>query len=46
MSKPIQMEKGVKYRDADKMALIPVKNMPEEQKEVLRKPEWMKIKLP
>ncbi|MCE0493028.1 lipoyl synthase [Vibrio salinus] len=46
MSKPIQMEKGVKYRDADKMALIPVKNMPDEQKEVLRKPEWMKIKLP
>lgn len=46
MSKPIQMEKGVKYRDADKMALIPVKNMPTEQKEVLRKPEWMKIKLP
>ena len=25
MSKPIQMERGVKYRDADKMALIPVK---------------------
>ncbi|MDU2734471.1 MAG: hypothetical protein E7C36_14500, partial [Mixta calida] len=24
MSKPIQMERGVKYRDADKMALIPV----------------------
>ena len=46
MSKPIQMEKGVKYRDADKMALIPVKNMPTEQKEILRKPEWMKIKLP
>ncbi len=43
MSKPIQMEKGVKYRDADKMALIPVKNMPTEQKEVLRKPDWMKI---
>ncbi|KKA46291.1 MULTISPECIES: lipoyl synthase [unclassified Salinivibrio] len=46
MSKPIQMERGVKYRDADKMALIPVKNMPTEQKEVLRKPDWMKIKLP
>ncbi len=25
MSKPIVMERGVKYRDADKMALIPVK---------------------
>ncbi|NUY56605.1 lipoyl synthase [Salinivibrio sp. EAGSL] len=46
MSKPIQMERGVKYRDADKMALIPVKNMQTEQKEVLRKPDWMKIKLP
>ncbi|MDD9157070.1 lipoyl synthase [Aliivibrio sp. S4TY2] len=46
MSKPIQMEKGVKYRDADKMALIPVKNMPTEKTEVLRKPDWMKIKLP
>lgn len=46
MSKPIQMERGVKYRDADKMALIPVKNMPTETAEKLRKPEWMKIKLP
>ena len=27
MSKPIQMERGVKYRDADKMALIPVKTV-------------------
>ena len=27
MSKPIQMEKGVKYRDADKMALIPTKTV-------------------
>lgn len=46
MSKPIQMERGVKYRDADKMALIPVKNMPTETAERLRKPDWMKIKLP
>ncbi len=46
MSKPIQMERGVKYRDADKMALIPVKNMPVEQTEIIRKPDWMKIKLP
>ncbi|CAM4037471.1 lipoyl synthase [Vibrio neonatus] len=46
MSKPIQMEKGVKYRDADKMALIPTKTVPVERSEVLRKPEWMKIKLP
>ncbi len=47
MSKPIKIEQGVKYRDADKMALIPVRNVAEEApKEVLRKPEWMKIKLP
>lgn len=46
MSKPIQMERGVKYRDADKMALIPVKTVAVERQEMLRKPEWMKIKLP
>ncbi|WP_036830003.1 radical SAM protein, partial [Photobacterium sanctipauli] len=48
MSKPIKIEKGVKYRDADKMALIPTRNVEVEEapKEVLRKPEWMKIKLP
>ncbi len=46
MSKPIHMERGVKYRDADKMALIPVKNITSDTPERLRKPEWMKIKLP
>ncbi|WP_107851554.1 lipoyl synthase [Oceanimonas marisflavi] len=46
MSKPVRVEPGVKLRDADKMALIPVKYMPEQEEEVLRKPEWMKIKLP
>ncbi|MGL4379572.1 MAG: lipoyl synthase [Vibrio sp.] len=46
MSKPIQMEAGIKYRDAAKMALIPTKNMPTEPQEILRKPEWMRIKLP
>jgi len=46
MSKPIVMERGVKYRDADKMALIPVKNVATEREALLRKPAWMKIKLP
>jgi len=46
MSKPIQMERGVKYRDADKLALIPVKTVAVERQDILRKPEWMKIKLP
>ncbi|STS81099.1 lipoate synthase [Klebsiella pneumoniae] len=40
MSKPIVMERGVKYRDADKMALIPVKNVATEREALLRKPEW------
>lgn len=46
MSRPIQMERGVKYRDADKMALIPVKTVTTDHTEILPKPEWMKIKLP
>ncbi|WP_417617390.1 lipoyl synthase [Oceanisphaera sp.] len=46
MNKPVRVEPGVKLRDADKMALIPVKFMPEADEEVLRKPDWMKIKLP
>ncbi len=46
MSKPIVMERGVKYRDADKMALIRFKNVATEREALLRKPEWMKIKLP
>ena len=46
MSKPVKMEPGVKLRDAEKMALIPVKVMPTERDEMLRKPEWLKIRLP
>ncbi len=46
MSKPIHIERGVKYRDADKMALIPVKNLPTQAHLVLKKPDWMKVKLP
>lgn len=46
MSRPIQMERGVKYRDADKMALIPVKTVKTDHTEILPKPKWMKIKLP
>jgi lipoic acid synthetase len=40
------MEPGVKLRDGDKMALIPVKFMPDPNEEILRKPDWMRIKLP
>ena len=46
MSKPVKMEPGVKLRDAEKMALIPVKIVPTEREEMLRKPEWLKIRLP
>ena len=40
MSKPVKMEPGVKLRDAENMALIPVKVMPTERDEMLRKPEY------
>ncbi|GAA5219223.1 lipoyl synthase [Corallincola platygyrae] len=44
--KPRRLEAGVKLRDADKMALIPVKVVPTEKEDMLRKPSWMKVKLP
>lgn len=46
MSKFTNMEDGVKCRDTDKMAQIPVKNIPTQETPVLPKPAWMKIKLP
>ncbi|WP_053911190.1 lipoyl synthase [Pseudoalteromonas sp. SW0106-04] len=42
----VRMQPGVKLRDAEKMALIPVKVLPTEKDEMLRKPEWLKIRLP
>lgn len=45
MGTPFKMERGVKYRDAAKTSIIPVKNINPDQ-ELLPKPEWMKIKLP
>lgn len=44
--KTSELEPGVKLRDADKMALIPVKVMPTERETMLRKPDWLKIRLP
>ena len=46
MSKTVRLEPGVKLRDADKMAKIPVKIIACEDDEILRKPAWMKIRLP
>ena len=38
MSTPFKMERGVKYRDAAKTSIIPVKNIDPNQ-ELLKKPE-------
>ncbi|AFP84683.1 lipoyl synthase [secondary endosymbiont of Ctenarytaina eucalypti] len=46
MNKPIQIKRGIKYLDAEKMALIPITTIAFEHQEILRKPTWMKIKLP
>lgn len=46
MSKPVKVQPGLKLRDADKMALIPVQVVPTEREEMLRKPEWLKVRLP
>jgi len=48
MSKTKQSTKvaGEKLRDADKLAYIPVKIIEQDKKAVLRKPDWLRIKLP
>lgn len=46
MSKSARLQPGVKLRDAQKMALIPVKVIPSDRKTMLKKPDWLKIKLP
>ncbi|MEW9906666.1 MAG: lipoyl synthase [Candidatus Symbiodolus clandestinus] len=37
---------GIKYRDADKIGRIAIKNLPLTEADALPKPPWMKIKLP
>ncbi|MFT4924870.1 MAG: lipoic acid synthetase [Phenylobacterium sp.] len=44
--KSARLQPGTKLRDADKMALIPIKVVPTERDQMLRKPDWLKIKLP
>lgn len=46
MSKIIKTQHDIKYRDAHKTIQIPVKVVTSEPEEILRKPKWMKIKLP
>lgn len=41
-----RVEAGVKLRDDEKVKHIPVTIIPSEKEEMLRKPEWIKIKLP
>ncbi|NMP16856.1 lipoyl synthase [Thalassotalea sp. Y01] len=44
--KTSQIAPGTKLRDADKMQHIPVQVIPSERETMLRKPDWLKIKLP
>ena len=37
---------GVKLRDDEKVKHIPITIMPTEKAEMLRKPDWIKIRLP
>ncbi|MBL4763719.1 MAG: lipoyl synthase, partial [Colwellia sp.] len=37
---------GTKLRDADKMAHIPIKVVTSTRESMLRKPSWLRIKLP
>lgn len=46
MSKFSETEHESEKQDAGNMHRIPVKNLPVEKIDVLRKPQWMKIKLP
>ncbi|MBT1444624.1 lipoyl synthase [Shewanella sp. JM162201] len=46
MNRPERLQPGVKLRDADKVARIPVKIMPSERDTMLRKPDWLRVKLP
>jgi lipoic acid synthetase len=44
--KAVKIAPGTKLRDADKMAHIPIKVVPSTRESMLRKPEWLRIKLP
>lgn len=46
MNRPERLQPGVKLRDADKVSRIPIKVVPSERETMLRKPSWLKVKLP
>ena len=45
-TKSSRIAPGTKLRDAEKMARIPIQVIPSERETMLRKPEWLRIKLP
>ncbi len=45
-TKSANIQAGVKLRDAEKLTHIPIKILPTEKGEMLRKPSWLKIRLP
>ena len=45
-TKSSRIAPGTKLRDAEKMAHIPIQVIPSERETMLRKPEWLRIKLP
>jgi lipoic acid synthetase len=45
-TKSSRIAPGTKLRDADKLAHIPIKVVPSKRETMLRKPEWLRIKLP
>ena len=45
-TKSSRITPGTKLRDAEKMAHIPIKVVTSERETMLRKPNWLRIKLP
>ncbi len=46
VKKPTRMAPGTKLRDADKLAHIPIRVVSSTKEDMLRKPSWLRIKLP
>lgn len=45
-TKKARIEPGTKLRDAEKLAHIPIQVVTSEREKMLRKPDWLRIKLP
>jgi lipoic acid synthetase len=46
LNRSVKMAPGTKLRDADKLAHIPIKVVSSTKESMLRKPSWLRIKLP